>query len=239
MLQLFYPSPHPSIDELGRPELKLAGLRLDAQTNARSRMTSYAVGMTVVPAGTVVPTEEGSPADLTITGFSSGLSLHFVSWSPDSKLLAFATVSPGREGDPPRGPLQLWVADVATGAARPLMGERRLNSVFEDYDWLDDTVMVASVLVEGRPDPPQRPKVWPSSRRAPACRPPVPHCPPPTPSLALSLLYPTPLSIRSPQAPSRPPRPPASAPAHLPSSSPHPSFLASFFLLCPLFVHVP
>lgn len=34
----------------------------------------------------------------------------------------------GGPGDAPRGPLQLWLADAKTGAARPLLGARRLNT---------------------------------------------------------------------------------------------------------------
>jgi hypothetical protein len=49
--------------------------------------------------------------------------------------IAFTTRSPGSPSDPPRGPLQLWVADVASGVAVPLLGERRLNTVFDSYSW--------------------------------------------------------------------------------------------------------
>jgi hypothetical protein len=41
----------------------------------------------------------------------------------------------GGPGDPPRGPLQLWIAETATGKARPLLGSRRLNTVFDSYTW--------------------------------------------------------------------------------------------------------
>lgn len=36
----------------------------------------------------------------------------------------------GGPDDPPRGPLELWVADVATGAARPLL--KGLNTIFDE-----------------------------------------------------------------------------------------------------------
>jgi len=159
MLQLFSPAPHPPIHELSRKELKLAGLRIDPETHSRSRMTSYTVGMSIVPAGVMVPTEEGSSADLHITGFPPGSRLHFVSWSPDSRHLAFATVSDGGPGDPPRAALQLWLADVATGEARPLLGDRRLNSIFGDYSWLDESHIIAYLVPEGRGPPPPRPEV--------------------------------------------------------------------------------
>ena len=39
--------------------------------------------------------------------------------------------SAGGDEDPPREPLELWVANMATGKARRLM-EHRLNSTFEE-----------------------------------------------------------------------------------------------------------
>jgi len=94
---MFYPAPLPPIHELGRPELKLAGLRIDAEINAQSRMTSYATSLSIVPEGTVVPTAAGSTTDLPITGYPEGLNIHYVSWAPDSKSLAFTTMSRGRQ----------------------------------------------------------------------------------------------------------------------------------------------
>ena len=39
-------------------------------------------------------------------------------------------VRAGGPDDPPRGPLELWVADVETGAARPLLPG--LNTIFDE-----------------------------------------------------------------------------------------------------------
>lgn len=54
-----------------------------------------------------------------------------MTWSPDSSTVAFTLRSAGGDADPPRAPLELWVADMATGRARRLM-EHRLNSTFEE-----------------------------------------------------------------------------------------------------------
>lgn len=65
----------------------------------------------------------------------------------------------GGPGDPPRGPLQLWIADTTTGNARPLLGNRRLNTVFTNYEWIDDNTIVAAVIPQGIVSPPARPPV--------------------------------------------------------------------------------
>lgn len=51
-------------------------------------------------------------------------------YSEDACLLA-PLCSAGGDEDPPREPLELWVADMATGKARRLL-EHRLNSTFEE-----------------------------------------------------------------------------------------------------------
>ena len=69
-----------------------------------------------------------------------------VSWSPDSRHVAFTLRSAGGPSDPPRAPLELWVADVETLQAKRLLCN--LNVVFEDYLWLDGDTIVAAVIPE-------------------------------------------------------------------------------------------
>ena len=57
--------------------------------------------------------------------------INYVTWSPDSTTIAFTLRSAGGDADPPRQPLELWVADMASGQARRLM-DHRLNSIFEE-----------------------------------------------------------------------------------------------------------
>ena len=47
----------------------------------------------------------------------------------------------GGVDDPPRGPLELWVADAATGKARKLLGG--LNTVFDECALLCLTAVAA------------------------------------------------------------------------------------------------
>lgn len=75
-----------------------------------------------------------APVELTrpITGFPVGSWLNYVSWSRDSKHIAFTVRSPGGPGDPKREPLSLWLADVATGKARLLL-KTPLNTLFDEW----------------------------------------------------------------------------------------------------------
>ena len=111
----------PSIEEVAAPELRLAGIRLNPRTNAPSRLPTY-TGLSVLPV------TGGTDHRIAVR---PGLKISHVSWSPDSRWIAFTS---------PEGPgLSLWVADPAnspiyapdglTGTAR-----RAFNKVFVPYD---------------------------------------------------------------------------------------------------------
>ncbi|CAL5225819.1 g8598 [Coccomyxa viridis] len=157
VLQLYKPSPLPPISEIARPELKLAGLRIDPDMTSGSRM-SYYTGLTIVDMtdDLVLP----APRDATtpITGYPEGFWINLVSWSPDGKHIAFTVRSPGQPGDPPRKPLELWVAEVATGQARCLT-KLGLSSVFDDYMWVDDNTIGALVIPGSRGPAPEKPPI--------------------------------------------------------------------------------
>lgn len=156
ILQMSRPPSLPPIFEISRPEIKLAGIRIDAEQFSRSRL-GYYTGMCLVSANTLVP---AAPEDtIPITGYPEGSWINYSSWSPDGKYITFTTRSPGGPGDPPRGPVQLWIADTTTGKARPLLGARRLNTVFDSYTWLDDNTIVAVVVPESASAPPSKPPV--------------------------------------------------------------------------------
>ena len=146
--------PLPPISELARPELKLGGLRIDPEQNSRSRM-SYVLGLNLVPVTDqlMLPASADSPSPpKSITGIPEGAWMNLVSWSPDSKHVAFTVRSAGGPSDPARGPLTLYVANVSTGVARPVLSD--LNVVFEDYVWINPTTIVATTIPVGRGDPP-------------------------------------------------------------------------------------
>lgn len=156
ILQLTRPPPNPPITELARPELKLAGLRIDPESFTRSRM-GYYTGAAIAAFTDDLMLPAAQDKLNVISGIPPGMWLNYVTWSPDSKHIAFTLRSSGGPSDPPRGPLELWIADAATGAARKLL-DRPLNAIFEDYDWIDDTTIIASVVPEdAMSTPPAKP----------------------------------------------------------------------------------
>lgn len=154
-MQLSRPPSNPPISELARPELKLAGLRVDPDSFSRSRM-SYYTGITygAFTEDLVMPLK--ADESHSIKGIPEGYWINYVTWSPNSKTIAFTLRSAGGDADPPRQPLELWVADMATGQARRLL-EDRLNSTFEDYDWVDEDTIVAAIVPPGLGPAPRRP----------------------------------------------------------------------------------
>jgi hypothetical protein len=58
--------------------------------------------------------------------------INYVAWSLDSKYISFTIRSPGGPRDPPREPLQLWLAEVSSGKAQIIL-DRRLNTIFDKW----------------------------------------------------------------------------------------------------------
>ena len=174
VLELSRPPANPPIAEFARPELKLAGVRIDPEGFCRSRQ-SYYTGIKVAAftddlhlpfSSTTTATASAPPTNVVaFTGIPEGFGIGDVSWSSDSTHIAFTIRRAGDNWDEDRPPAQLWVADVATGRARPLLPHHRINSIFEDYTWLDDDTIIASVIPEGRDTaPPPTKPVAPSPR---------------------------------------------------------------------------
>ncbi len=132
----------PSIAELAQPELKLAGLRINPATNARSREASY-TGLTFQPLdGGPAKRVTGLPADTRIAGYE---------WSRDGRHLALTVVF--NQGS------ALWLVDVASGTARRLT-DPVLNGFFGDpMVWLDNATLLIRRIPAGRGPAPLEPTV--------------------------------------------------------------------------------
>ncbi|KAL1059867.1 hypothetical protein V6Z11_1Z000300 [Gossypium hirsutum] len=133
----------PPLAELARPEEKLAGLRIDGKCNTRSRMSFYTgIGIhSLMPDGSLGPETE-------VRGLPDGAKINFVTWSNDGKQLALVFVL--RKRRVVQGKLRVWVADVETGMARPLV---------DNYVWVDNSTLLVCTIPLSRGDPPKKPLV--------------------------------------------------------------------------------
>lgn len=143
----------PPLSDIARPELKLAGIRIDPEYNMRSRGSFY----TGIKIHKVLDTNKLGE-ELVMTGVPEGSRIHYCCWSPDGRHIAFCV----READQGEGPATLpglWVTDVETGKARQLLGapEYALNTILDQFSWVDETTLVACTIPPGRGAPPKKP----------------------------------------------------------------------------------
>jgi dipeptidyl aminopeptidase/acylaminoacyl peptidase len=127
---LLYRRPYPTVAELSRPMLRLAGIRINPRTNGR-HLTARIFGITFKRISDGAETKVAVPLQPNISN---------VRFSPDGARLSFLNTRTDR--------VELWVAEVATGKARLVSGLDRLNGTGGDpCEWLQDSVTVICQLV--------------------------------------------------------------------------------------------
>jgi dipeptidyl aminopeptidase/acylaminoacyl peptidase len=138
---------YPSIEELARPVLRIAGVRIDPRLGVSQRLT-HIVGLSVQPL-------DGSPARR--IALPDGATIHSPTWSHDGRRIAF-------ERDVADG-VELWVADAATGRAKAIAGVR-INDVLamrgRAFAWMRDNQHLLVRMV------PERRGAAPATPRAPS-----------------------------------------------------------------------
>jgi dipeptidyl aminopeptidase/acylaminoacyl peptidase len=136
-------SDYPTIEQLSRPELRLAGLRINPDNFGPSRM-NYFTGMRLkhIPSG-----QERVIRNLPPTPMISN-----PVFSPDSRKIAFLQNHADR--------IELWVADLASWEARAVTA-RKINQVMGGaFSWLSDSRHILFTAVpENRPPLPARSRV--------------------------------------------------------------------------------
>ncbi len=129
----------PPIAELARPMVRLAGQRIDPDLNAPHGPRTT-VGITIVEIETGRATPLRLPADI---GIAMG------GWSPSGESFIFEIAGGDEKG------VALWIADLATGAARRLVGG--LNALGPAPRFMPDGEHVLVALIpEARGDAPWR-----------------------------------------------------------------------------------
>jgi len=129
-MALLYRRPYPTVAELSRPMLRLAGTRINPRTNG-PHQSARIFGITFKRVSDGVETKVNVPLQPNISN---------VRFSPNGAHLSFLNTKTDR--------VELWVADVATGKARLVTGLDRLNAAGGDpCDWAHDSVTVICELV--------------------------------------------------------------------------------------------
>lgn len=103
-------SDYPGIEELSRPELRIAGLRINPENFGPSR-NIFSVGLKFK--------NLKDSKEMTVSGLPSPLQFSNFSFSPDSKKAAFLQTYPDR--------IELWVVDLTTFSARQL-SKKKVNA---------------------------------------------------------------------------------------------------------------
>jgi dipeptidyl aminopeptidase/acylaminoacyl peptidase len=128
-------SDYPSIEELSRPELRIAGLRINPDNFGPSRL-SY---ITNIKFKNLKDLKEHAVANL-----PKELQLTNLSFSPDNKKASFLQTYPDR--------IELWVIDVATFTAKKLT-EKKINSTLTNpVSWLSNSnsIVFLAAAIEGK-----------------------------------------------------------------------------------------
>ena len=134
----------PTIADLAEPIHRIAGTRINPRTNGRQQRTGSVFGITLRAIS------DGTDRKITVP---LNAKIGNVSFSADGKRLSFTNT---RENG-----IELWVADTATGQARLVSGNERLNETGGDpIDWLKDgSTLVVQLVPAGRGPAPAEPRV--------------------------------------------------------------------------------
>lgn len=129
---------YPSVEELAKPELRIAGLRINPANFAPSRQ-NFINNLTL--------RSVNFREDFKISGLPSPLFAGNVSWSPDDKKIAFTHTTKDR--------VDLYVIDVATKKATKI-NKAALNMIGGGYQWYDNnTLLYRTTLKPATAAPPK------------------------------------------------------------------------------------
>ena len=129
---LRYRDSYKTIEELSEQELRLAGLRINPNTNIGSRTTYY---------NNIKVKKTGEKEAKQVTGLPDHPRLSNFSWSPDETKIALTHTTP--EG------VELWLLDIAAAEAKRLTGPGLNANLRDVINWFKDG---NSVLVKMLPE---------------------------------------------------------------------------------------
>ncbi len=133
-------SDYPTIEELSRPELRIAGLRINPDNFGQSR-NNFFVGLKIKA---MKETQLSSVANL-----PSPLQMSNFQFAPDSKKAAFLQTFPDR--------LELWVVDFTALSARKISSKKVNNTIGNPFAWLSTSASIVYLAAanDGKVMPPK------------------------------------------------------------------------------------
>ena len=118
-------NPYPTVEELGQPELRIAGLRLNPANFSPSRQI-------FVNNFRLKNIKTGK--EFTVMGLPQNLLASSINWSPAEKKIAFLNTSADR--------VDLYVIDVATQKAMKINKQAVNNTLGGAFTWVDDNTVL-------------------------------------------------------------------------------------------------
>lgn len=126
-IALLQPLRYPPISELAQPMLRLAGLRINPNTNSQHRQP-YFVGIKIKNIS------DGRDAAVNLP---AGAQIISPQWSPDGKYIAAGNVTPAG--------VELWFIDTATAKATKVKNVF-VNTAFGGFSWKDTRTILATIV---------------------------------------------------------------------------------------------
>ncbi len=137
-------SDFPTIEQLSRPELRIAGLRINPENFSPSR-SNYTIGLKAK--------RLSDNQEMEIKNLPSPLTASSITFSPNGKKLAFLQNNADK--------IELWIIDMITLTASKLTN-RKVNTAMGGYVWLSDSQSLLFTVV------PDNIKPLPAKSRVPA-----------------------------------------------------------------------
>src|SRR5262245_222974 len=132
---------YPPISDLAQPMLRLAGSRINPNTNGPHRGTYY-VSLILKKTSDGNETKVVLPANAKVS---------MPAWSPDGKQFAFTNTIPTG--------IELWVGDVATAKVRKLSSVTINAAYGEPFKWVDNRMVLVQLVRANRGKAPEKPVI--------------------------------------------------------------------------------
>ena len=126
-IALLEPLRYPPISELAQPMLRLAGSRINPNTNGQHRQ-GYFVSLKL---------KNIADGKETTVSFPSGAQIFSPQWSPDGRYIAAGNITPAG--------IELWIIDTASAKANKVKNVF-VNTAFGGYGWEDSRTLSATLV---------------------------------------------------------------------------------------------